>query len=99
LKTAFRSLLAARGTDLSFGRRLIRELLISAGLATDEEIERHLSNVASGRLHLATSPMVSAWGPQAGVTGRPWRPFSGDAIQAATTTTLTQSGPEKRKHV
>ncbi len=96
LKTAFRSLLAERGTDLSFGRRLprllreaglvdvqsdayfpmggpacneleratveqIRELLLEAGSATDEEIERHLTHVASGRLDLATSPMVSAW--------------------------------------
>jgi SAM-dependent methyltransferase len=39
----------------------IRERLISAGLATPDEIEQHLSNVASGRLDLATSPMVSAW--------------------------------------
>jgi SAM-dependent methyltransferase len=39
----------------------IRELLISKGLATADEIEAHLSNVASGRLDLATSPMVSAW--------------------------------------
>jgi SAM-dependent methyltransferase len=39
----------------------IRELLVSKGLATAEEIEEHLSNVASGRLDLATSPMVSAW--------------------------------------
>lgn len=96
LKTAFRVLLAERGTDLAYGRRLprllreaglvdvqsdayfpmggpacneleratveqIRELLISTGSATDEEIERHLSQVASGGLDLATSPMVSAW--------------------------------------
>jgi SAM-dependent methyltransferase len=39
----------------------IRERLISGGLATSEEIEEHLVNVASGRLDLATSPMVSAW--------------------------------------
>jgi SAM-dependent methyltransferase len=39
----------------------IRERLISGGLATPEEIEQHLSNVVSGRLDLATSPMVSAW--------------------------------------
>jgi SAM-dependent methyltransferase len=39
----------------------IRELLISKGLATEDEIEEHLSNVASGRLDLTTSPMVSAW--------------------------------------
>ena len=40
----------------------IRDRLIAAGLATEDEIERHLANVASGRLDLATSPMVSAWG-------------------------------------
>ncbi len=40
----------------------IRARLVSAGLATDDEIERHLSTVATGNLDLATSPMVSAWG-------------------------------------
>jgi SAM-dependent methyltransferase len=40
----------------------IRGLLVSEGLATDEEIDRHLANVATGRLDLATAPMVSAWG-------------------------------------
>ena len=39
----------------------IRERLISGNLATADEIEQHLSNVATGRLDLATSPMVSAW--------------------------------------
>jgi hypothetical protein len=97
LRTGFRSLLAERGADLSYGRRLprllreaglrrveadahfpitspactaleaatvhqIRERLVSAGLATDEEIDRHLSNVASGTMDLATAPMISAWG-------------------------------------
>ncbi len=96
LKMAFRSLMADRGVDLSFGRKLprllrsaglvdvqsdsyfpmggsacneleratveqVRERLIAADLATDDEIERHLSNVATGRLDLATSPLVSAW--------------------------------------
>ncbi|MET8010184.1 methyltransferase domain-containing protein [Streptomyces sp. NPDC005271] len=42
--------------------RQIRERLVAAGLATDEEIDRHLANVATGRLDLATAPMVSAWG-------------------------------------
>jgi SAM-dependent methyltransferase len=42
--------------------RQIRPLLVTAGLATDAEIDRHLANVATGRLDLATSPMVSAWG-------------------------------------
>ena len=98
---AFRSLMAERGADLSFGRTLprmlrsaglvdvesdayfpmggpacneleratieqIRERLVSAKLATDDEIERHLSNVAAGRLDLATSPMVSAWARKLG---------------------------------
>ena len=40
----------------------IRYRLLEAGLATPEEIERHLANVSAGRLDLATSPMVSAWG-------------------------------------
>lgn len=96
LKRAFRSLMAERGVDLSFGRTLprrlkkaglvdtqsdayfpvggpacneleratveqIRDRLVDAGLATQQEIDRHLSNVASGRLDLATSPMISAW--------------------------------------
>ncbi|MFF0742720.1 methyltransferase domain-containing protein [Streptomyces sp. NPDC004111] len=45
--------------------RQIRGLLVAEGLATDEEIDRHLANVASGRLDLATAPMVSAWGRRA----------------------------------
>jgi len=44
----------------------IRDRLVGAGLATDEEIERHLANVATGRLDLATAPMISAWGRRAG---------------------------------
>lgn len=42
----------------------IRDRLVSGGIATDEDIDLHLGNVASGRLDLATSPMVSAWGRQ-----------------------------------
>ncbi|MFF7411755.1 class I SAM-dependent methyltransferase [Streptomyces lydicus] len=42
--------------------RQIRGRLVAAGLATEEEIERHLANVASGTLDLTTAPMVSAWG-------------------------------------
>lgn len=42
--------------------RQIRGRLVAAGLATDEEIDRHLANVATGLLDLATAPMVSAWG-------------------------------------
>jgi SAM-dependent methyltransferase len=40
----------------------IRQRLVAAGLATEAEIERHLANVASGRLDLATAPLISAWG-------------------------------------
>jgi SAM-dependent methyltransferase len=101
LKHAFRSLMAERGADLSFGRRLprllrdaglvdgqadsyfpmggpacdeleratieqIRWRLVDADLATEDEIEQHLRNVASGQLDLATSPMVSAWARKPG---------------------------------
>jgi ubiquinone/menaquinone biosynthesis C-methylase UbiE len=40
----------------------IRQQLVSSGMATEEDIDLHLGNVASGRLDLATSPMVSSWG-------------------------------------
>ena len=40
----------------------VRERLVAGGLATDAEIEEHLANVETGRLDLATSPMISAWG-------------------------------------
>ncbi len=40
----------------------IRDRLVAAGIATNVEIEQHLSNVISGRLDLATSPMISSWG-------------------------------------
>jgi hypothetical protein len=40
----------------------VRGRLVAGGLATDEEIERHLATVAAGRLDLATSPMIPAWG-------------------------------------
>lgn len=42
--------------------RQIRARLVTAGLATDEEIDRHLANIASGSMDLATAPMISAWG-------------------------------------
>ncbi|MYR60514.1 methyltransferase domain-containing protein [Streptomyces sp. SID625] len=42
--------------------RLIRGRLVAAGLATDEEVDRHLANVATGTMDLATAPMFSAWG-------------------------------------
>jgi SAM-dependent methyltransferase len=40
----------------------IRDRLLAAGLATEAQIERHLANVGSGRLDLATAPLISAWG-------------------------------------
>lgn len=42
--------------------RQIRDDLVTAGLATDEDIDRHLANIASGIMDLATAPMISAWG-------------------------------------
>ncbi|MFB9180270.1 methyltransferase domain-containing protein [Dactylosporangium sucinum] len=42
--------------------RQIRGRLLDAGLATREEIDEHLANLAAGKLDVATSPMVSAWG-------------------------------------
>jgi hypothetical protein len=40
----------------------IRGRLVAAGLATDAEIEQHLTNLATGLLDAATSPMITAWG-------------------------------------
>lgn len=100
LRHGFRKLLADRGADLSYGRKLprllreaglhqveadayfpvtspacaalesatvrqIRGRLVTAGLATDEDVDRHLANVASGSMDLATAPMISAWGRKA----------------------------------
>ncbi|MFU8874311.1 methyltransferase domain-containing protein [Micromonospora sp. SL4-19] len=97
LKRDFRTLMAQRGVDLSYGRTLprllrdagladveadaffpmsgaacalleqatvrqIRDRLITAGLSTDDEVDQHLHNIATGLLDLATSPMISAWG-------------------------------------
>jgi len=97
LKRCFRDLMAARGVDLAFGRKLpgllrsagltnveadaffpisspacallevatteqVRARLIEAGMATDEEIDNHLTNVKSGRIDLTISPLISAWG-------------------------------------
>ncbi|MFF7445106.1 MULTISPECIES: methyltransferase [unclassified Streptomyces] len=100
LRQGFRRLLADRGADLSYGRRLprllreaglhrveadayfpltspacaalesatirqIRDQLVTAGLATDADIDQHLANVAAGGMDLATAPMISAWGRKA----------------------------------
>jgi SAM-dependent methyltransferase len=97
LKTGFRQLMAERGVDLAYGRRLprllreaglvdvaadayfpitgpacveleratteqLRDRLLAAGLATAEEIDQHLANLADGLVDLATSPMVTGWG-------------------------------------
>lgn len=100
LRQGFRTLLAERGADLAYGRKLprllreaglhevqadayfpvaspacsaleaatvrqIRDRLVAAGLATDEEIDRHLAGVEAGHMDLATAPMISAWGRKA----------------------------------
>jgi len=97
LRTGFRALLAQRGVDLEYGRKLprllrqaglidvaadayfpialpacarletatiqmIRENLIDHGIASPEEIDLHLANLAAGRLDLAQPPMITAWG-------------------------------------
>jgi len=97
LRTGFRALLAERGVDLAYGRKLprllraagladvaadayfpvslpacaplelatvkfLREQLVDKGIASAEEIDRHLASVAAGRLDLAQPPMISAWG-------------------------------------
>jgi len=36
--------------------------LVAHGIATPEELDRHLANVAAGRLDLTQPPMISAWG-------------------------------------
>ncbi len=41
---------------------LIRRRLIDHGIATEAEIDRHLANVAAGRLDLTQPPMISCWG-------------------------------------
>lgn len=40
----------------------IRDQLVTAGLVTDQDIDRHLANVAAGSMDLAATPMISAWG-------------------------------------
>jgi SAM-dependent methyltransferase len=49
--------------------------LVSRGLATGNEVERHLENLAAGRLDVATAPLVSTRGrrpgPPATAAGRP----------------------------
>ncbi|MET7605402.1 methyltransferase [Streptomyces avermitilis] len=45
--------------------RQIRDQLVSAGHATNADIDLHLANVATGAMDLATAPMISAWGRKA----------------------------------
>lgn len=41
----------------------VRDRLVVAGLATDDEVDRHLGHLDAGLVpDLATSPMVTAWG-------------------------------------
>jgi SAM-dependent methyltransferase len=40
----------------------VRDRLVAGGIATDDEIDRHLANLEAGDMDLATSPMISAWG-------------------------------------
>jgi len=37
-------------------------MLVDADLATEEQVERHLANIADGTMDLSTSPLISAWG-------------------------------------
>jgi SAM-dependent methyltransferase len=41
---------------------LIRPQLLEHGIASEEDIERHLANVAAGLLDLTQPPMITAWG-------------------------------------
>ncbi len=40
----------------------LRDQVVAKGLAGSEEIDRHLANVAAGRLDLVQPPLISAWG-------------------------------------
>ncbi len=101
IRTGFRSLMATRGVDLSYGRTLprrlraagltdvaadasfpvsmpacadletatvglIKEQLLTHGIATEPEIAEHLANVAAGRLDLTQPPMIACWGRRPG---------------------------------
>jgi hypothetical protein len=63
---AFFPITSPAGTALEIATvQQIREQLLAAGLATEAEIEEHLTNVAGGQLDLATAPLISAWGRKA----------------------------------
>jgi hypothetical protein len=40
----------------------VRARLVAAGLADDDEVDRHLGNVAADGLDLAAAPLIYAWG-------------------------------------
>jgi SAM-dependent methyltransferase len=40
----------------------LRDQLVTAGLATDQDIDRHLAHVTAGEMGLTATPMISAWG-------------------------------------
>jgi SAM-dependent methyltransferase len=42
-----------------------RQALVTAGLATGDEIDRHLNDIGTGELDLASFPLVSSWGRKA----------------------------------
>jgi SAM-dependent methyltransferase len=42
--------------------KLIAPQILAASLATKDELDQHISNVASGVLDLTTAPLISAWG-------------------------------------
>lgn len=44
----------------------IRDQLVSNGIATDAEIDQHLTNLNTAPMDLATAPMISAWGRKPG---------------------------------
>ncbi|MBQ1087671.1 methyltransferase domain-containing protein [Streptomyces sp. B93] len=45
--------------------RQFRDELVAAGFGSGQDIDRHLENLASGSMDLATAPMISAWGRRA----------------------------------
>lgn len=40
----------------------MRDRLVAAGLASEDELTRHLADVDTGRLDFAAFPVLSAWG-------------------------------------
>jgi hypothetical protein len=48
--------------DPGGGHHPARPRLLAAELATAEEIETHLANLARGDLDLMLAPMITAWG-------------------------------------